>query len=717
MTMVQGTVGMDYQDNAANSWMVETSGYYASKIHEYLVNDGIPETGATTILQNAAKVLRFCPNPATNEDKALTGIEIGKVQSGKTSSFISLTALAFDNGYSHVVVFGGTKKVLVSQNGERITQYFESCPDVIVLNTTDHKAQLNSETILQFVKYGKKVIIVALKTAKQIGLIKNEVFSDPELAEKPTLIIDDEGDEASLNTLVYKGKKSSTYRAIEGLKTALRRHCFVSVTATPQANLLISSVDILSPDFGVLVAPGKGYCGLDVFHTPKSKYIRVIPEHESSLLDEGVPASFYEALATFFVACGIFRYRGIQPGSKLSMLIHPSQLKADHEIALQKTKKIISSWDSISKNKKDIAYSSLKNRLLSVYNKYKTETIPDAPAFELIEDYILEAISYNGLHKVNGDSIPNGIDKFYDFNIYVGGAMLGRGLTLKGLAITYIIRTAKGTSTADTVTQRARWFGYKAKYLDLCRVYAVNKIVGEFKDIREHEEDIWETIRDANLQGTNFKDISRVFLLSDALKPTRTNVAHVDSYKFKPWNYQRLFQSNESYTASNRTILEQFRAKYKDREETHHFGGDRAAPYVVISGLCLSTIKEEITDKFLFPHGSNFNGSVVSKLVNLLQKKGLDPIVDIIWMREGITSKHDIDSDGRIPNYFVGRRPDDYSKPAVYEGDQEQFKAKDRVQLQIHMIENRETGFSSPVLALYLPISCIEKLTNLVIRS
>ena len=717
MTTVQGTVGMDYQGNVSNSWMVETGGYYASKIHEYLVNDGIPSLGAATILQNAAKVLRFCPNPSTNEDKALTGIVIGKVQSGKTSSFISLAALAFDNGYSHVVVFGGTKNVLVSQNSERINEYFKACPDVIVLNTTEHKSQLNSDTILQFVKHGKKVIIVALKTSKQIGLIKNEVFCDPELADKPTLIIDDEGDEASLNTLVFKGKKSATYRAIEGLKATLRRHCFVSVTATPQANLLISSVDILSPDFGVLVAPGKGYCGLDVFHTPKSQYIRVIPEHESSLLDEGVPASFYEALATFFVACGIFKYRGIQPGSKLSMLIHPSQLKVDHEIAFQKTKKIIGSWNSLAKNKKDIAYGSLKNKLLSAYNKYKTETIPDVPAFELIEDYVLEAISFYGLHKVNGDSIPNGIDKVYDFNIYVGGAMLGRGLTLKGLAITYIIRTAKGTSTADTVTQRARWFGYKAKYLDLCRVYAVNKIVGEFKDIREHEEDIWETIRDANLQGTNFKDISRIFLLSDSLKPTRTNVAHVDSYKFKPWNYQRLFQSNASYTASNQAILEKFRSKYKDHETQLHFGGDRAGSYAVISGLRLSMIKEEITDNFLFPNGSSFNGSVVAKLVNLLQKKELDPLVDVIWMRDGKTSEHDIDNDGRIPNYFVGRRPEDYSKPAVYEGDQEQFKSRDKVQLQIHLIKNRETGFASPVLALYLPTSCIEKLTNLVIRS
>lgn len=86
-----------------------------------------------------------------------------------------------------------------------------------------------------------------------------------------------------------------------------------------------------------------------------------------------------------------------------------------------------------------------------------------------------------GRHKVNGDSVPKGADEIYDYNIYVGGTMLGRGLTLKGLAITYIIRTAKGVSTVDTVQQRARWFGYKMKYLDLCRIFAVGKLLENSK--------------------------------------------------------------------------------------------------------------------------------------------------------------------------------------------------------------------------------------------
>ena len=93
--------------------------------------------------------------------------------------------------------------------------------------------------------------------------------------------------------------------------------------------------------------------------------------------------------------------------------------------------------------------------------------------------------------------------------------MLGRGLTIKGLCVTYITRTAKHASNVDTVQQRARWFGYKTKYLDLCRIFAVSKILNEFMDIRDHEEDLWQTIEMTNSQGIEFKNMPRIFSLSD----------------------------------------------------------------------------------------------------------------------------------------------------------------------------------------------------------
>lgn len=713
--MAINTVGADYDNyDEKASWLVDLSGKYTKAIKDYLIADGIPETGADKIIQNAAEVLGYCPNPCTDEEVRTTGIVIGKVQSGKTSNFIAITALAFDNGYSHVVVFGGTKKPLVSQNSQRINEYFETVPDVIVLNTTEHLSQLTSEHLQQFVEMGKKVIVVALKSPAQIMKIKERLFNDIDFSQKATLIIDDEGDEASLNTLVKKGKKSSTYKAIEELKTALGRHCFLSVTATPQANLLISSMDLLSPDFGVLIDPGEGYCGLDVFHSPDSTYTVEIPENEPSLLDGGIPTSFYQALSTFFVACGIFFVRGFKNGDKLSMLIHPSQKKVDHALVIAKTETVLEVWRTASKNKNDLAYRPLQSRLRAAYDDYKSSGVKDLPPFSEIEDHCIRAIQYCGLHLVNGDSVPNGADKFYDYNIYVGGAMLGRGLTLKGLAITYIIRTAKGVSMVDTVQQRARWFGYKTKYLDLCRVFAVKKIIKDYRGIREHENDLWATVRDANIQGTHFKDIARIFLLSDNLRMTRTSVATADRYVFKPWNIQTVFQYDQEYSASNIAVIENYKERYSDRIITKAFGS--GAPFSILEQMPFDSVKEEIINRYVFPQGAKFNGSVVAKLATLFRNKGIAATIDVIWMRDGITSKHAV-NDGDIGNYFVGRRPEDYSKPAIYEGDRYQFVKPAVMQLQIHMIEDSVSGTISPALAVYIPKEYIERLTNLVIRS
>lgn len=148
--MTEDLVTMNYNRANDKTWMVNIDGKYSDVIREYLINDGIPEDGVDQILQNAAKTLGYCPNPEKDDICQRTGIVIGKVQSGKTSNFISLTALAFDNGYDIVVVLGGTKKPLVKQNRERIVEYFGDDNDVVVLDTTDYRDQLNEKSIKQF---------------------------------------------------------------------------------------------------------------------------------------------------------------------------------------------------------------------------------------------------------------------------------------------------------------------------------------------------------------------------------------------------------------------------------------------------------------------------------------------------------------------------------------------------------------------------------------
>ena len=698
-----------------STWAVTIDGRYSTTIQNYLIADGIPEDGVSKIIENAAKTLRYAPNPSNKAQCHKTGLVIGKVQSGKTSNFISLTALAFDNKYDIVVVLGGTKNVLVTQNRDRIKEYFGSAKEVLVLDTVDYKSELTEKKIQQFIKNGRKIVIVALKHPAQINFLKNNIFADSTLADRPCLIVDDEGDEASPNTLVSKGKKSATYSAIENLKNTLDRHCFVSVTATPQANILIDTLDILSPDFGVLVDPGKGYCGLDVFHS-SDKYTVEIPKDEVSLLDNGIPSSFIKAISMFFVACAIQRFRGSKYGEKVSMLVHPSQKKADHKQVLSKVASLVEDWKLMSEDKEDDAYADIRDILMAAYNEYVKSGVKNIPSFEQLEDLIIDALNMCGIHEVNGDSVSKSADDIYDYNIYVGGVLLGRGLTLKGLTITYIIRTAKGVSAVDTVQQRARWFGYKTKYLDLCRVFAVPKILQEFRDIRDHEEDLWQTVREANIQGTKFKDVSRIFVLSDSLKMTRQNVANTEKFTFSFWNKQRYFTSDPEYIKSNNFVLNEFRKKRAAILETQQIGG--GAPFTIVHST-FEEVYDEILSVFNFPTDSKLRKPLIDKLRGLLKSKDIHPQIDVIWMRdaENSTSKHPVREDGWIPNYSVGRRPQDLSKPAIYRGDDNEFKKPDTMQLQIHRIEDTNTGVISPTLALYLPISIVEKLTNLVIQA
>ncbi len=253
-----------------------------------------------------------------------TGIVIGKVQSGKTSNFISVLALAFDNKYDVAVVLGGNTLELLKQNATRIQSAFNVGPEKLtVLKTNDNKSLINPDRIREFVENGRKVIIVGLKHHKHIGQIA-EIFDNSFLAELPILVVDDEGDQATLNTKAYMDSMSSTYESILNFRSKLRRHCFLSVTATPQANILIQAFDRLSPDFGELVYPGEGYCGLQTFHGESSdKYIKEIPDDEGNLLDvTGVPQTVYKAMAMFFVGNAIRRSRG--DSGTHAMLIHPS---------------------------------------------------------------------------------------------------------------------------------------------------------------------------------------------------------------------------------------------------------------------------------------------------------------------------------------------------------------------------------------------------------
>lgn len=697
-------------DNKDESWMINIDGYFVNTIKSYLSSSGISNENIHNIVGNAAKVLNYCPNPESNYESKKTGIVIGKVQSGKTSNFITISALSFDNGYNLNIILGGTKENLLEQNKNRIKECYEKADeDVIILDTKNDINLINEREILGFIERGKKIVIVSLKHNKHIDSITNKLLKSPEISSMPILIIDDEGDEYSLNTKVKKHQESSIYSSIRKMKESCKKHCYISVTATPQANLIISAIDLLSPDFGILVNPGDGYCGLDVFHDVDSPYCIELPENEESLLeDNNVPESFYLALATFYVGAAISSLRHGKK-QKFSMLINPCVKIVDLTDVYNKVNLIIERWKSMAKDKDDIGFDNLKKYLEKGFNLYPKETT--CCSFDELLDDILETFKSTKLHLIHGRRPLNDADKYYDYNIYLGGQMMGRGITIKGLAITYIIRNSKGLSNVDTVQQRARWFGYR-KDIDLCRVFAPRKVLSQYKEIKVHEDDLWQTIIDNQAEGKEFKKMRRIFAIGNNLRLTRTSVARTNSYTFSSWTTEDRFLYDTDKIENNKQFINNFKNKYIESLETKHYGKEKGSPNVFLRNIELKTFLDEVYSKCYFPDNARLDFSYVNKIYKVLCYKNINPIVDIVWIRddENKPSVHTVDEDGKIPNYMVGRRPKDAEgKDLVYPGDREIHRGS-VIEIQIHNIQDRKTKIISTTFALYLPSNYIDKI-------
>jgi hypothetical protein len=71
------------------------------------------------LINETTEILCQCVNPV-NTVGSTTGIAVGYVQSGKTMSFTTLTALAIDNGFRIIIYFAGIKVNLLEQTTKRL---------------------------------------------------------------------------------------------------------------------------------------------------------------------------------------------------------------------------------------------------------------------------------------------------------------------------------------------------------------------------------------------------------------------------------------------------------------------------------------------------------------------------------------------------------------------------------------------------------------------
>ncbi|MGG1252986.1 Z1 domain-containing protein [Brevibacillus agri] len=688
-------LGLDFSSSDEEYWPI-IIGSESNRLDKFLKEDKeLSDRARDKIFATSAKILSQCPNPRKPYGSK-TGLVIGKVQSGKTSQFISLISLAIDNGYRIIIIFGGRTNALLGQNNDRLWEYLdlEKRPDRV--SPFSNPTTADHSEMLAILEGGNTVVISVLKHQGRINDLK-DLLSSSELSIYPTLIIDDEGDQATPNTLVNKGRKSSIYKAAMDLRSVLKNHAFLSITATPQANLLIRTWDVLSPEFCVLVEPGEGYCGGSTFFgVDKEKFLRKISNTASLEIGDGLPEEVINAVGTFLVGAAIRSLRGDKKPH--SMLIHTSSRTNDHEVVTRKVRALIQLWrQALSLNDDDPGNNGIKKILKAAYDDIAS-TVSPCPSWnqiyqqskheirQLKEDWMVNSLPQGR----NPTTMPRRLKN----NIYIGGNMLDRGVTIDGLAVTVITRTSK-EQQADTVEQRARWYGYKEKYLDVCRIYATEDIFETFKELQIHEDDFWDSLRRNEEQGIPIKEWPRLFKLGLQIKPTRSNVAAARTYYGTGWTIEHKVSISPEITSNNLQVIKRFLTKNNGR--IIKFGNVehllvRIPAQDALDNLLSKIIFDENTD-WDHPYSTEY-------LQRLILRKKLDEI-DVLLMSKG-DFRERTPNGGRIQP-MQGHSPHrKASDPDYYPGDEHLHQG--RVQLQVHLIRLKDSGIETTALALYVPL-------------
>ena len=659
----------------------------------------IPNEQFNRIVTSSVNILSRCPNPQADPGRE-TGLVIGKIQSGKTLSFTSLIGLAASNGYRIIVVLAGTKKSLLDQTYERLRR------DLGITNpqiTSGIYIQKNPRTnitegVINALESGRCTLFVVQKNATRIDGVKELIEDLPRTA---TLIIDDEGDEASLNNYFRSGRQSSTYRSIMELRNTMQNHAYIAYTATPQANLLLSTINGLVPEFCELIEPGEGYCGGSEFFGPRiDNYIRTVDDVDEGATEDGrIPDSLKDALAIFFVGAVIRHLRSHR--QKHSMLIHLSVSRSSHARTHDSVSHILRTWkDRLRLRQNDPGRIELVGLFRRAYDDLST-TVNNIEPWDTVKDRLICELSSYELHMVN--SLPQGVQiaesSFQlENNIVIGGNILSRGLTIQELAVSYMARRARGSTNADTVEQRARWFGYKRDYLDLCRIFIPPIVRQDFEGLLVHEDDFWDSLRRNLNQGIPLNQWPRMLILDTQLgiNPTRSSVARFRRFRPQGWTMQRIPIPDQSIVEENKRKIDRFFRSHHGRAEDIGTTSQGGTAHLFVRDCPTHDVISLIRD--INTIGTDWDTAYIVEYLERLQlQENVLPHMDVVCMQEGTLRIRALEDNGKINELMQGQSSN-------YPGDRKIHDNK--VQLQIHCIQcqtNGEDAIKTTALALYVP--------------
>jgi len=425
----------------------------------------------------------------------INGLLLGHVQSGKTSQMLGIISAAADLDIKFFLLLTTDNIRLQQQTFSRASEYL--C-DFLVCNELDDVLFINNN-------FQKPTLIILKKNSRVLDHWVKNIFSQSICKYHPLMVLDDEGDAASLNTKVNQNDISKINKNILSIINNSPSSIFLQVTATPYANLLLSTLSGIKPSFVHTFRPGNGYLGGDNFFNDQNKCAVFIDEDEQEILlkQDDIPIGLRQSIINFLLVCIDFKY--LKDEETCNFLIHSSIKTNDHSIVEIKVLHFL----SVLKEDAEKKSYSLEYLIKDIHSKLGCFE-------ENVQFYIQKLSEIIDIVNVN---LINSNNAFFDydkgFNIVIGGNSLGRGVTFPKLNLTYYSRTSK-TPQADTVWQHSRLFGYDRdpKYT---KIYLTESLYHMFSELTDTNAVLFDTLEKEGINNIGL-------LFPKNLRPTRKNV-------------------------------------------------------------------------------------------------------------------------------------------------------------------------------------------------
>ncbi|PVZ41310.1 Z1 domain-containing protein [Pseudomonas sp. CC120222-01a] len=501
------------------------SDFHWPAVYGYLLNGkGWNQADVEGIHLASNEVVSLLENPKQPQFSC-RGLVLGYVQSGKTANMTATIAKALDAGYNTVIVLAGLTNALRYQTQLR---FFD---DLIARNPLNWQVLTPNELERDFrappqggflSHTDKAQLAVIKKNVSPLGELKLAIerTMPAVLSKLRVLVIDDECDQASVNSARGEFETTVINERIREIISLLPAVSYVGYTATPFANVLIDPYrqegqvldDLYPRDFITALPLPASYFGTErLFGKVPVDPENVLPEEEgldmireinvgevSSLQPRSrkerdnfqplMTDSLRQSILYFLACCAARRIRG-QLNKHMTMLVHTSAYVTAHE----RVSALIEGWVEVNHKAILDSSSAVGKELEAIWRQEQGKLPHDICSEESVDIVCIFDELPNVLSVLEFPIENGGSDDRIDYTgnaktyIVVGGSILARGLTLEGLTVSFFLRTA---DQYDTLLQMGRWFGYRPGYEDLPRIWMPETLKLRFRELASIEREI-----------------------------------------------------------------------------------------------------------------------------------------------------------------------------------------------------------------------------------